>query len=169
MQILVQTLTGKSITLEVESSDSIDKVGWNKGLYELASRDEVCAYYDTVMNQTFLPSGRVAGHRSLRAYYRQNLHSYPSSEERMQQRTIEDRRSSSESEHAVKQAGRGRQLVSRANGGLGMIGASEASKRQVRTMEKRETKRQQRAQDRYQWGNAKRANHQKHYRDPLLQ
>ncbi|POS74616.1 hypothetical protein DHEL01_v206988 [Diaporthe helianthi] len=41
-------------------NDSIDKVGWNKGLYELASRDEVCAYYDTVMNQTFLPSGRVA-------------------------------------------------------------------------------------------------------------
>lgn len=41
-------------------NDSIDKVGWNKGLYELASRDEVCAYYDTLMNQTFLPSGRVA-------------------------------------------------------------------------------------------------------------
>ncbi|KAH8744435.1 pyridine nucleotide-disulfide oxidoreductase-domain-containing protein [Diaporthe sp. PMI_573] len=40
--------------------DSIDKVGWNKGLYELASRDEICAYYDTVMHQTFLPSGRVA-------------------------------------------------------------------------------------------------------------
>ncbi|KAI9148445.1 pyridine nucleotide-disulfide oxidoreductase [Paramyrothecium foliicola] len=37
----------------------IDKVGWNKGLYELASRDEICAYYDTIMNQTFLPSGRV--------------------------------------------------------------------------------------------------------------
>lgn len=41
-------------------NDSIDKTGWNKGLYELASRDEVCAYYDNIMNQTFLPSGRVA-------------------------------------------------------------------------------------------------------------
>ncbi|KAH8743447.1 pyridine nucleotide-disulfide oxidoreductase-domain-containing protein [Diaporthe sp. PMI_573] len=40
--------------------DSIDKLGWNKGLLELASRDEICAYYDTVMHQTFLPSGRVA-------------------------------------------------------------------------------------------------------------
>ncbi|KAK6215476.1 pyridine nucleotide-disulfide oxidoreductase [Colletotrichum tabaci] len=40
--------------------DRIDQVGWNKGLIELASRDEVCSYYDTLMNQTFLPSGRVA-------------------------------------------------------------------------------------------------------------
>ncbi|KAH8768170.1 pyridine nucleotide-disulfide oxidoreductase-domain-containing protein [Diaporthe sp. PMI_573] len=40
--------------------DSIDTMGWNKGLLELASRDEICAYYDNVMHQTFLPSGRVA-------------------------------------------------------------------------------------------------------------
>ncbi|OBR03119.1 hypothetical protein CH63R_14345 [Colletotrichum higginsianum IMI 349063] len=40
--------------------DRIDQVGWNKGLIELASRDEVCSYYDTLMNQTFLTSGRVA-------------------------------------------------------------------------------------------------------------
>ncbi|OHW99354.1 pyridine nucleotide-disulfide oxidoreductase [Colletotrichum incanum] len=40
--------------------DNIDKVGWNKGLFELASRDEVCAYYDNVMHRTFIPSGRIA-------------------------------------------------------------------------------------------------------------
>lgn len=40
-------------------SDQVDQVGWNKGLSELASRDEVCSYYDLVMRQTFLPSGRV--------------------------------------------------------------------------------------------------------------
>ena len=39
--------------------DKIDQVGWNAGLSELASRDEVCAYYNIVMRQTFLPSGRV--------------------------------------------------------------------------------------------------------------
>jgi hypothetical protein len=39
--------------------DQIDQVGWNKGLGELASRDEVCSYYDGLMHQTFLPSGRV--------------------------------------------------------------------------------------------------------------
>ncbi len=41
-------------------SDKIDQVGWNKGLYELATSSEVCAYFDQVMQQTFLPSGRVA-------------------------------------------------------------------------------------------------------------
>ncbi len=40
-------------------SDKIDQVGWNKGLYELATNSEVCAYFDQVMQQDFLPSGRV--------------------------------------------------------------------------------------------------------------
>lgn len=39
--------------------DKIDQVGGNKGLAELATVDEVCAYYSIVMHQTFLPSGRV--------------------------------------------------------------------------------------------------------------
>jgi NAD(P)-binding Rossmann-like domain len=39
--------------------DAIDQVGWNEGLYELATAGEVCAYYDHVMRQRFLPSGRV--------------------------------------------------------------------------------------------------------------
>lgn len=36
-----------------------DKVGLNKGLGDLASGHEVLAYYEQVMNHTFLPSGRV--------------------------------------------------------------------------------------------------------------
>jgi hypothetical protein len=40
-------------------SDSIDQVGWNQGLYELATAGEVCAYYDHVMRQQLLASGRV--------------------------------------------------------------------------------------------------------------
>jgi hypothetical protein len=39
--------------------NQVDQVGWNKGLGELASRDEVCSYYDGLMHQTFLPSGHV--------------------------------------------------------------------------------------------------------------
>ncbi len=39
--------------------DAIDAVGWNKGLYELASGSELVAYYDHVLNQQFLPTGRV--------------------------------------------------------------------------------------------------------------
>ena len=36
-----------------------DKTGLNKGLYELATGTEVCAYFDEVMRHTSLPSGRV--------------------------------------------------------------------------------------------------------------
>lgn len=40
-------------------SGTIDETGWNKGLYELATAGEVCAYYDHVLRQRFLPTGRV--------------------------------------------------------------------------------------------------------------
>ncbi|TKA66440.1 hypothetical protein B0A49_08680 [Cryomyces minteri] len=126
-----------------------------------------------------LPSGRTAGHRSLSKYYRQNLRNYPSPAELLQRRAIEDADSDADSDtetneqqQQLQRVGghdRGRQALSRANGGLGMIGVSEAKKREIRAVEKREKKREQRAQARYQWGNEKRANHQKHYRDPLLQ
>jgi hypothetical protein len=41
-------------------SDSIDAGGWNEGFYELAGGSEVCAYYDAVMRQHLLPTGRVS-------------------------------------------------------------------------------------------------------------
>ncbi len=40
-------------------SNTIDQTGYNTGLYELASGTEVVTYFDQVMNQDFLPSGRV--------------------------------------------------------------------------------------------------------------
>lgn len=39
-----------------------DSIGLNQGLYELASGAEVSAYFDRVMNQRLLPSGRVSYH-----------------------------------------------------------------------------------------------------------
>jgi NADPH-dependent 2,4-dienoyl-CoA reductase/sulfur reductase-like enzyme len=39
-----------------------DTVGLNQGLYELASGAEVVGYFDRVMNQRLLPSGRVSYH-----------------------------------------------------------------------------------------------------------
>ena len=36
-----------------------DEFGLNKGFYELASGSEVVSYFDLVMRQQFLPSGRV--------------------------------------------------------------------------------------------------------------
>jgi len=41
-------------------SDAIDRTGWNEGLYELATGGEVCAYFDQVMHQQLLPTGRVS-------------------------------------------------------------------------------------------------------------
>ncbi|MGW4039073.1 NAD(P)/FAD-dependent oxidoreductase [Streptomyces sp. NPDC004778] len=38
----------------------VDRTGWNAGLYELAGAAEICGYYDQVMRQTFVPSGRVS-------------------------------------------------------------------------------------------------------------
>ncbi len=43
-------------------SDEIDKHGLNKGLYELATSQEVLAYYHQLVYQHFLPSGRVSYH-----------------------------------------------------------------------------------------------------------
>jgi len=40
-------------------SDTIDQDGFNAGYYELASGAEVCAYFDAVMRQHLLPTGRV--------------------------------------------------------------------------------------------------------------
>jgi hypothetical protein len=39
---------------------SVDQVGWNEGLHELATGGEICAYFDRVMQQELLPTGRVS-------------------------------------------------------------------------------------------------------------
>jgi hypothetical protein len=56
-------LHGPSINYGVNSrplgTGRIDQVGLNRGLHELASGHEICAYFDQVMRQRFLPSGRV--------------------------------------------------------------------------------------------------------------
>lgn len=147
------------------------------GFHSHAHSAVKAVYHDDF--ELHLPSGRTAGHRSLKHYYRQNLRNYPTPEERAQQRMIQAGRHFSDDENdgdsddddATEQgdAPRGRQIVSRADGGLGMIGVSEDKKREVRAVEKRALKREQRAQARYQWGNDKRGNFQKHFRDHLLQ
>ncbi|KAL8840753.1 MAG: hypothetical protein Q9170_001191 [Blastenia crenularia] len=129
-----------------------------------------------------LPSGRTAGHRSLSRYYRQNLHNYPSVTERLerQQRLIEnaasgnsdedmDDNSDEEEDTNHTNDNRGRQVATRANGNLSMVGVAGSKKRELRAVEKRDRIRTQRAQKQYEWGVNKRANNQKHFRDPLLQ
>ena len=41
-------------------ADRIDTAGANQGMYELASGPEINGYYDKVMSQKLLPSGRVS-------------------------------------------------------------------------------------------------------------
>ena len=131
--------------------------------------------------ELYLPSGKVAGHRSLAKYFRQNLKTHPSPAERFERQKLlseghdehdEGRARTNGRHHAESDNGetrRGRQLVSRANGGLGMLGVTDAKKREIRGFEKRNIRQAERAQRHYQWGVNKRANNQKHFRDPLLQ
>ncbi|KAH0172567.1 hypothetical protein KCU67_g1680, partial [Aureobasidium melanogenum] len=138
------------------------------GYHSHAHSTPHAVYHDEY--ELHLPTGRTAGHRSLAKYYRQNLRNYPTPEERAEQRAIEGRHDSDDEEEARRSRhDRGRQIVSRAEGGLGMVGVSEVKKKEVRAAEKREKKREQRAQANYQWGNDKRGNNQKHFRDHLLQ
>ena len=119
-----------------------------------------------------MPSGRTAGHRSLSRYFRQNLHNHPSAAERMEGQMLIEANRHSDSDDAEETEGnnqRGRQVITRANGGSGMIGVTDSKKREVQAVEKRERKREQRARQQYQWGVDKKGNSQKHFRDPLLQ
>lgn len=116
-----------------------------------------------------LPSGRTAGHRSLARFYRQNLHNIPTPAQRVEQRLLEAEPRSDPDRQMTDDNERGRQAITRANGGEGMLGVTDAKKREVQAVEKRDTKRAQRAQKQYQWGIDKRGNSQKHFRDPLLQ
>ena len=137
------------------------------GYHSHAHHTPTAVYHDDY--ELHLPSGRTAGHRSLRTYYKQNLRNYPSADERAQQRMLEDERhdSDADDEEAAANTGRGRKVAVR--GEMGMVGVSEAKKREIRAVEKRDLKKQQRAQNRYQAGNERRNNFQKHFRDPLLQ
>jgi len=151
------------------------------GFHSHAHGTPHAVYHDDY--ELHLPSGRTAGHRSLNKYYRQNLRNYPGVAERMEnaQRRLTAGSGSNEDsdvdmdgeegEDGERRQGRGRQgqLITRANGGTGMVGVSDHKKAEVRAVEKRDQRRTQRAMNRYQAGNEKRGNFQKHFRDPLLQ
>ena len=147
------------------------------GWHSHAHHQPHAVYHDDY--ELHLPSGRIAGHRSLAKYFRQNLHNYPSVAERREQMRITAAASAAgnagfSSDDALESfsppsssapATRGRQMaVSRADGGLGMIGVSDARKREVAALEKKNLQQAQRMQTKYQWGNDKRGNFQKHFR-----
>jgi pre-60S factor REI1 len=114
-----------------------------------------------------LPSGRVAGHRSLNKYYRQNLHNHPSPAEREERLAIEAAESSDSDVEGQQlsrrdNGERGRALTNRAN--LGMVGVTAEKRKEVQAAEKRSRKVEQREQRKKQWYNNKQRNMQKHFR-----
>ncbi|KAG9246633.1 C2H2 type zinc-finger-domain-containing protein [Calycina marina] len=152
-----------------------NKDGWHSH----AHKHTHAAFYTEY--ELHLPSGRTAGHRSLNRYYRQNLHSHPSPAERqeVEQLRLENGEGSDEeisdaenSDRRVAQGplqpSRGRAMVSRGNQ-HGLVGVSVEKVKEVRKAEARARKTGEREQRKYQWGNNKQANMQKHFRDPLLQ
>jgi pre-60S factor REI1 len=112
-------------------------------------------------DELHLPSGRTAGHRSLARYYRQNLHNYPSPEERVHQRMITA--GGDTAGDADRDQTRGRQVMKRSEGG--MLGLTDQKKREIQAVAQKQQRKAQRQQKQYQWGVEKRANNQTHFRD----
>jgi len=136
------------------------------GYHSHAHNHNNAVFYDE--HEMHLPSGRVAGHRSLRKYYRQNLHSYPTAAERMEraQRLIEEESSDADMEDADQPTTPAqRSLVRR--GEAGMLGVTAQQRKDVRSQELRSKQRELRAQNRYQAKLEKQNNSQKHFRVSL--
>jgi pre-60S factor REI1 len=140
------------------------------GYHSHAHHHNNAVFYDDY--EMHLPSGRVAGHRSLKKYFRQNLHSYPSQAERLAraQRLIgeKDEDSDSEMEDVDPEISpatppKGQSALMR-RGEAGMIGATAHQRQEVRDQEIRARRKEQRAQNRYQAKLEKQHNSQKHFR-----
>lgn len=110
-----------------------------------------------------LPSGKSVGHRSLAKYYKQNLHKYPSAAERAA-RQLAIANGEIEEEPPRTRPSHHRALVTRANGGMGMIGVTEEQKEAALTAERRERTRALRQENRYVARVQRANNHQKHFR-----
>ncbi|TGZ85664.1 hypothetical protein EX30DRAFT_301034 [Ascodesmis nigricans] len=118
-----------------------------------------------------LPNGKSVGHRSLARYYRQNLRDHPLQERTV--RAIADTKypRDEDEDHDMEDGGVERReaaALSRRNQ-QGMIGLTVEKRREIGKMERQARATEERGRNRYQWGNEKRGNMQKHYRDPLLQ
>ncbi|KAI0100230.1 C2H2 type zinc-finger-domain-containing protein [Nemania sp. FL0031] len=143
------------------------------GWHSHAHKHRAIFYDDTELH---LPSGRAVGHRSLAKYYRQNLHNYPTAEERAERLTMEAADASDGDEEADKNRqvarrqdrGKYGAVVTRANGGRGMTGVSEQKKKEVQRAVPRSVRQQQMRENRNTWLLNRRNNHQEHYNYQIL-
>ncbi|KAE8339783.1 hypothetical protein BDV24DRAFT_135400 [Aspergillus arachidicola] len=155
--------------------DGEDDEGWETET-SASSMDEDEDELDDTKAQVYatefelhLPSGRTAGHRSLAKYYRQNLRNYPTAEERAARQLAIENGEVEEEEPKPRGRDLNRAVVSRGNGGMGMIGATDSQKQFAAELERKDRTRAQRQEKRYTARVNRAANNQKHFRDPLLQ
>lgn len=145
------------------------------GWHSHAHKHRAVFYDDTSLH---LPSGKAVGHRSLNKYYRQNLHSHPSPDERAERLAIESSNADAmdvdgDGDESQVAGGRGRggrdgALVGRTNGGLGMVGVTEEKRAEVKRAEQRARKREQNAQRRQDWKVNTQNNNHKHHNYQIL-
>lgn len=137
-------------------------------------------FYDEY--ELHLPSGKSVGHRSLNRYFRQNLRDRPTPEEVALQRQLAiengqdpdamdiDDEDGNGQQLVARGRGRdqNRQLASRADGGVGMLGVSDKKKKEVKKAEIRSRKVQNAQRKRGEWSVNKQANNQKYYHYSIL-
>lgn len=128
-------------------------------------------FHDDV--ELHLPSGRTAGHRDFKKYYRQNLRSYPAGAERTEKaqnllKHSEDMEDNVEDASASSSRSNPSQSLAKRSE-AGMLGATVSQRKEVQASEIRGRRQGEKALNRYRAKLEKQNNFQKHFRDPLLQ
>lgn len=142
------------------------------GWHSHAHKPTKAVFYDEY--ELHLPNGKSVGHRSLNRYYRQNLHSHPSPEERAERERL--RIEAAENGDAMDVDGEDKQVATRDENGravvsrteAGMAGVDEATKKLVRKEELRARKQEHAAQRKSEWRVNKEGNHQKYFHYSIL-
>ncbi|MCJ1384956.1 hypothetical protein MMC17_008074 [Xylographa soralifera] len=129
----------------------------------VSDRDATSLEDDAVSSeyQLHLASGKTIGHRSQARYYRQNLHNHITAAERATHLAIPCMDSDGNTAARTRER---RQLVTRGDGGNGMIGVPESQQRALRAVEKKMLQQEVRARNEYRWALERTANQQKHFR-----
>lgn len=134
------------------------------GWHSHAHKHTHAVFYDDY--ELHLPSGKSVGHRSLNKYFRQNLHSYPSAEERAEQLALEegergDQADYHEGHQLTATDGRSREVIPR--GAAGMVGVSDQRRQGARKAEQRGRSLEQFRAKQNDWAYGKRLNNHKSY------
>ncbi|OLN85337.1 Cytoplasmic 60S subunit biogenesis factor REI1-like protein 1 [Colletotrichum chlorophyti] len=136
------------------------------GWHSHAHKHTRAVFYDEF--ELHLPSGRSVGHRAHNRYFRQNLHNYPSAEERAERLAIEagsgDEMDVDGREVATtgNQKSRNQRAIARRDA-AGMAGATDGQKRAVKDAETRGRSTATRHQKRYDYGVSAKLNNQKNF------